>query len=99
MTDFIRLICFGVAAVLLPMAQAAAEDGLGPIGAGARTLEQSTPTFVLAVVCIAFAVAIVRLNQRNEKITERLMEALENNTEAFTALKTIVDEYHRKGDR
>lgn len=69
------------------------------IDGAARTLEQSSPTYVLAVVAIVFAVALVKQSKRIEKLTDDLLEAIRENTEASAGLKTVIDECHQRNKR
>ena len=93
-----------MAAGSMPIAQALIPSGVTET---ARTLEQSSPTFVLAAIAIIFAYALVRQSKRIEVLTDarteadkaimkEMLTAIEKNTEASTAVKTVVDECHRR---
>ena len=88
----------------MPIAQALIPAGVADT---ARTLEQSSPTFVLAAIAIIFAYALVRQSKRIEVLTDartdadreimtEMLKAIEKNTEASTAVKTVMDECHRR---
>lgn len=88
----------------MPVAQALIPAGVADT---ARTLEQSSPTFVLAAIAIIFAYALVKQSKRIEQLTDarteadkairlELLKAIEKNTEASTAVKTVMDECHRR---
>lgn len=62
----IKLLGFSLFAGGLPVAQT-----LIDVGAGAKTFEQATPTYVLAAVCIIFAYTIVALFKQLVKQGDR----------------------------
>lgn len=64
----IKLAIFSAAAGSLPIAQMMVPADLTST---ARTIEQSTPTFVLALICIIFAGTIVALYRQLVKTSER----------------------------
>lgn len=81
----LKVIGFSVAAGGMPIAGIL--DGLG---GDASTLAKSTPTFVLAVVCIVFAITIVALFKRLVKTDER------HHTEWATREITMAEEREKR---
>lgn len=100
----LKLAIFSMAAGSMPIAQAFVPDGITDT---ARTLEQSSPTFVLAAIAIIFAYALIKQSKRIEQLTDErtaadkaimteMLNAIQKNTEASTAVKTVMDECHRR---
>lgn len=82
----LKLMGFSLFAGSLPVAQATIPTD---ITSAAKTLEQSTPTFVLAAICIVFAYTIVALFKQFVKQGDRHHEEWANRETTLAAEREL----------